>query len=500
MATKTTTASSATSQSNLLNQIITTGNLTTTTTGAASSGSSDTTAITEMIADFVDRVEAVGADNVPVNILSFLSQQVDEVDQQIGTQLDEILHTPKFQALESTWRGLWYLVSKSCTSSSLRIRLFNATKADLLEDFEKAVEWDESSLFKKVYEEEFDTYGGNPYGVLLSGYQIENTAIDMELVTQIAGVAAAAHAPFIASAGPSMFGLTSFEDLGKPTDLSVTYESVAFAKWNSFREIEDSRYVVLTLPRVLMREPYSPTTNPVQGLNYTENMSGGTTADFCWGTPAWSLGSLVTTAFNTYKWTVAIRGVEGGGLVEDLPTYTFNSTDGDLVMKTPTEVAITDRREKELSDLGFLPLCYCKGSDKAAYFGAQTTHNPKVYNTADANANASLSARLTYMFAASRFAHYIKVMMRDKIGSFMTGDEVKTYLQDWIAQYVLLNDNASEELKAKYPLREAQVDVVDVPGNPGQYRAVCFLRPHFQLEELTASLRLVADLPKATDS
>ncbi len=489
MATTTTTTSSG--QTNLLDQIISTGNLAT--------NAADTAAAKTMISEFVDQVEQVGSANLPANMISFISKQINSIDQIIGKQLDVIMHTPDFQKLESTWRGMWYLVSKALSSSSLRIRVLNATKKDLLNDFEKCVEFDESSLFKKVYEEEFGTYGGTPYGILLSGYQIDNTPMDLELSTQIAGVAAAAHAPFIASVGPSMLGLKSFDDLGKPTDLSIIYDSVAFAKWNSFREIEDSRYVVMTMPRVLMREPYGPNTNPVDGLNYTENMATGTTADFCWGTPAWSLGNLITTAFNNYKWTVAIRGVEGGGLVEDLPSYTFNSTDGSLVMKCPTEVAITDRREKELSDLGFLPLCYCKGSDKAAFFGAQTVHKPKIYNTAEANANASLSARITYMLAASRFAHYIKVMMRDKIGSFMTRDNVETYLQEWIAGYVLLNDNASEELKAKYPLREAQINVVDVPGNPGQYRAVCFLRPHFQLEELTASLRLVADLPKAAN-
>lgn len=482
-------ATATAAKPSILQQLVTTGNL--------SGINSDATEQKNMLAAFVNAVEKVGADKVPPNLVAFVNQQINAIDAQIGKQLDEILHHSDFQALESTWRGLWYLVSNTAVTSHLKLKVMNATKEDLLKDFEKAVEFDESHLFKRVYEAEYGTYGGEPYSCLLSGYQIDNTPMDMELVRHISGVASASHAPFFANVGPSMVGLDSFEDLAKPTDLSILYDSVEFAKWNDLRETEDSRYVVLTLPRVLMREPYGPDTNPVQNLRYTEDLGDAATKNFLWGSPAWALGTRITSAFTNYNWTVAIRGVEGGGLVEDLPTYTYTSADGDLVMKCPTETAITDRREKELSDLGFLPLCYCKGTDKAAFFGAQTIHKPKIYNKAEANANANLSARITYMMAASRFAHYIKVMMRDKIGSFMSKEDVQKYLQEWIAQYVLLNDNASEEMKSKYPLREARVDVFDVPGNPGQYRAVCFLRPHFQLEELTTSLRLVADLPKA---
>jgi len=283
--------------------------------------------------------------------------------------------------------------------------------------------------------------------------------------------------------------------LGKPRDLAKIFESLDKIKWKSFRESEDSRYVALMLPRVLMRLPYGANTLPVEGLNYEEVVDGKTQKTFVWGNPAYMMGQRITNAFALYGWTAAIRGVEGGGLVEGLPSYTFKTTEGDLALKCPTQIAITDRREKELSDLGFVAFCHCKGTDKAAFFGGQTAQKSKKYNLPQATANSTLSSRLPYILAASRFAHYIKVIMRDKIGSFMSKTEVQKYLQTWIANYVLLADEAPQELKARFPLREARVDVFDVPGEPGKYRATVFLRPHFQLEELTTSLRLVAELP-----
>lgn len=383
------------------------------------------------------------------------------------------------------------------TGVHLKLRVMNVSKHDLLNDLTRAIEFDQSALFKKIYEEEYGTYGGHPYSCMLADFEFSRHPQDMELLQKISGVAAAAHAPFIAAAHPHLFDFDSFEEMGLPRDLSKIFESLELIKWNSFRDSEDSRYVALVLPHVLMRLPYGANTVPVDGLNFEEDVAGADSSKFCWGSAAFAMGTKLTDAFAKYKWLAAIRGVEGGGLVEDLPAFTFKTADGDIDLKCPTEVVITDRREKELSDLGFISLVHCKGTDYAAFFGTQTTQRPKVYNLDDATANASLSARLSYMLNASRFAHYIKVMMRDKIGSFMTADNVAQYLNTWISNYVLLNDNAPQAIKARYPLREARIDVYDIPGKPGSYQSVVYLRPHLQMEELTASIRLVATLPAA---
>ena len=292
-----------------------------------------------------------------------------------------------------------------------------------------------------------------------------------------------------------MFDLDAYTELGVPRDLSKIFESAELIKWRSFRASEDSRYVSLCLPRVLLRLPYGPDTVPVEGLSFVEDTDGSDHSKYLWGNPAYILGQRITSAFAQYGWTAAIRGVEGGGKVEGLPAHTFRTDEGDIALKCPTEIAITDRREKELNDLGFITLVHCKNTDYAAFFGGQTTNKPKAYNLAAANANARISSMLPYILAASRFAHYIKAIMRDKVGSFMTRENVKVYLNTWIMGYVLGKDDAGQPLKAQYPLREARIDVTDIPGKPGSYNAVVFLRPHFQLEELTASIRLVAELP-----
>lgn len=448
----------------------------------------------KMIQEFVTQLQEQGKVTT-TDTVAFINQRIQAIDNLLSNQINLILHDPQFSKLEGSWRGLNYLVMNTFTGTELKLRVLYATKDELLDDLQKAVEFDQSQLFKKIYEEEYDTFGGNPYSCLIGDYYFGPNPQDMAFLNKISGVAAAAFAPFITAAAPSMFNLDTFTHLGVPRDLASIFDSVEYAVWSSFRQSEDSRYVVLTLPRVLMRLPYGPNTVPVDGMNFVEDVSGTDNTKFCWGNTAYALGQRITNAFFLYNWTAAIRGVEGGGLVEGLPAYTFKTTEGDIALKCPTEIAITDRREKELSDLGFISLCYCKGTNKAVFFGAQTAQQPQVYNTAEANSNAQLSARITYILAASRFAHYIKSIMRDKIGSFMTKDNVETYLQTWISNYVLLNDNAPEELKAEYPLREARVDVFDVPGSPGNYKAIVFLRPHFQLEELTASLRLVATLP-----
>jgi type VI secretion system protein ImpC len=426
-----------------------------------------------------------------------LHYRIANMDREIYSYLNQILHDPGFQKLEASWRGLHDLVINSETGDQLKIRVLAATKDELFRNLQKAVEADQSFLFKKIYEEEYGTFGGNPYSVLIGDYEFDRTPEDIAGLSAIASVAASAHAPFITAAAPGLLDMESFLDLGVPRDLSKIFQSPAMIQWNSFRQSEDARYVALTLPHYLLRAPYGIKGVPAEDLvDFNEEVSGDRDGhnSFLWGNAAYALAQRITAAYAQFHWTAAIRGVEGGGLVRNLPVVLFEA-DGGLVVKPPTEVLITDRREKELSDLGFIALCYKKLSDQAAFFGGQSVNKPILYNTDEANANSRLSAQLPYVLAMSRFAHYFKVMMRDKIGSFMTKDNVAVYLNTWIADYVLLNDEAPQSLKATNPLREARVDVFDVPGRPGVYKAVAFLRPHFQLEELTVSMRIVATLP-----
>jgi type VI secretion system protein ImpC len=448
----------------------------------------------DLVGEFVNGVleEQV---TVSADTAAMIQQRIAQIDELISAQLNEIMHEPEFQRLEASWRGLHFVVMNTETSTMLKLRVLNVTKDEIANDLEKAVEFDQSVLFKQVYEQEYGTFGGTPYSVLVGDYEFGRNPRDLGLLEKISNVAAAAHAPFIAAAAPALFDMDSFTELQKPRDLAKIFESLELIKWRSFRESEDSRYVTLALPHVLLRLPYGPDTKPVEGLNFVEDVDGRDHARYLWGNAAYALAQRINDAFAKFSWTAAIRGVEGGGKVEGLPTHTFNTDEGDIALKCPTEIAITDRREKELSDLGFISLVHCKGTDYAAFFGGQTAQKPKLYNTDQANANARLSAVLPYIMASSRFAHYIKVIMRDKIGSFQSREDVENYLNTWIMMYVLAKDDAGQNLKAQYPLREARVDVVEVPGKPGAYKATVFLRPHFQLEELTASMRLVAELP-----
>ena len=433
------------------------------------------------------------------NLSATLDARVAELDQLISAQLSEVMHGAEFQKLESSWRGLHYLCKHTSTGQQIKIKVLNTTKKELVRDFKTAIDFDQSALFKKVYEEEFGTFGGAPFGALIGDFDIGRQAEDMYFAEQMAHVAAAAHAPFISAASPELFGLESFTDMGKPRDLSKVFDTVEYAKWKSFRESEDSRYVGLTIPRFLGRLPYNPKDGTTtEGFNYVEEVDGSNHAKYLWVNAAYAFGARLTAAFETYGWCAAIRGVEGGGLVEDLPTHTFKTDDGEIALKCPTEISITDRREKELSDLGFISLVHCKNTDYAAFFGAQSAQKTKKYDSDSANANAALSAQLQYMFAVCRIAHYMKAMMRDKIGSFASAANVQEFLNRWIAQYVTGDDSATQAVKAQYPLREASVQVSEVPGRPGVYRAVSFIRPHFQLDQLSVSLRLVAELPGAS--
>lgn len=447
--------------------------------------------ISELAREVLDGTVVV-SDNLNLT----LDARVAELDRIISEQLSAVMHAPEFQQLESSWRGLHYLCQQTSTGTMLKVKVLNAPKKDLVRDFKSAIDFDQSALFKKVYEEEFGTFGGAPFGALIGDYSIGRQPEDMYFVEQMSHVAAASHAPFISAASEDMFGLETFADLGKPRDLAKVFDTVEYAKWKSFRDGEDSRYVGLTMPRFLGRLPYNPKDGTtVEGFNFVEEVEASDHNRYLWCNAAYAMGTRLTRAFEEYGWCAAIRGVEGGGLVEDLPTHTFRTDDGEVALKCPTEIAITDRREKELSDLGFIPLVHCKNTDYAAFFGAQSAQKAKKYDSDAANANAILSTQLQYIFAVSRIAHYLKAMMREKIGSFASVGNVEEFLNRWIAQYVLLDDNANQEAKAQYPLREASIQVSEVPGKPGVYRAVAFVRPHFQLDELSVSLRLVAELP-----
>ncbi len=449
----------------------------------------------DLVKEFVAQV-LQGEMTVSRDAEAMINARIAQVDHLVSIQLNEVLHQPQFQKLEASWRGLRYLLDQSETSTMLKIRILNASKKDLLRDLQRAAEFDQSALFKKVYEEEFGIFGGEPFGALIGDYELSRHPEDMEFLEKVSQVAAAAHAPFMAAASPELLNLESFTQLGAPRDLAKIFDSTEYAKWKSFRESEDSRYVALAAPHVLMRLPYGKDTKPVDGFNYEEGVDGTDHSKYLWGNAAYALGARLTNAFAQYGWCAAIRGVEGGGLVEGLPAHTFRTDEGDIALKCPTEIAVTDRREKELADLGLAPLVHCKGTDKAAFFSVQSCNKPKLYDKEAANANARLSAQLPYILAVSRFAHYLKSIMRDKIGSFMSRADCQRFLNQWIMQYVTEDDTASQSAKAQYPLRDARVDVEEVPGKPGVYRAIAFLRPHFQLDELTVSLRLVAELPQ----
>ena len=439
------------------------------------------------------------------NLTITLNKAVNMIDAQMSKQLAAIMHHPKFTKLEGTWRGLNHLVMNSETGTMLKIKVMNATKRDLYRDLSKAVEFDQSNLFKKIYENEFGIAGGEPYGAMIGDYEFTNHPEDVELLGMVSNVAAAAFAPFISAAGPELFGFNDYTELSKPRDLAKIFDSLEYAKWRGFRDSEDSRFVTLTMPKVLARLPYGETTKPIEEFQYEEapfdqdaNPKPLDHEEYCWMNSAYVMGTRLTDAFAQYGWCTAIRGAEGGGKVDGLPMHLFKSDDGDSDQKCPTEIGITDRREAELSKLGFLPLCHYKNTDYAVFFGAQTSQKPKKYDRPDATANAAISARLPYIMATSRFAHYLKIMARDKIGSFMEASDCEAWLNRWIMNYVNSNPNSGQDIKAQYPLRAAKVEVKEIPGAPGSYNAVAWLQPWLQMEELTTSMRMVAKIPQSS--
>jgi len=434
---------------------------------------------------------------ISTDSIKTIEGMVAELDKKISAQINAVIHHEDFAKMESAWRGLSYLVNNTQTSESMKIRVMNISKKELQKMMKKfkGTAWDQSPLFKKLYEEEYGTAGGEPYGAIIGDYYFNHTAPDIELLKGIAQIAAAAHAPFIAASDPSIMNLDSWQELANPRDLTKIFSTPEYAAWRSFREMDDSRYVALTMPRVLSRVPYGADTNPVEGFNFTEDTGAGNSANYNWMNAAYAMGVNINRSFVDYGWCARIRGVESGGIVESLPTHTFPTDDGGVAMKCPTEIAITDRREAELSKNGFLPLIHWKNTDYAVFLGGQTVNKPQEYDNPDATANASLSARLPYIFATCRFAHYLKCIVRDKIGSFKERADMERWLSDWISNYVTSDPNASEDVKAKYPLAEAKVTVDTIEGQPGYYSAKFYLRPHYQLEGLTTSLRLTTKMP-----
>ena len=427
---------------------------------------------------------------------STIKTWIAEIDKKLSAQLNEVMHAPEFQKLEGTWRGLHYLVHQSETSENLKIRVLNVSKKELFKDLERAAEFDQSSLFKRIYEEEYGQLGGKPYGMMVADYEFGRSPEDVSLLKMISGVAAASHAPLVANASARMFNMQSFTELSTPRDLTKIFDSVEYAAWKSFRESEDSRYVALAMPRVLARLPYGADFKTVEEFNFEEFVDGKDHEKYAWMGAAWAYATRITDAFAEHGWMSRTRGVEGGGKVEGLPVHTFATDDGDVAMKCPTEIAITDRREFELSNLGFLPLIHYKDRDFAAFLGAQSCQKPKAYFDPAANANAELSAKFNLILNTSRFAHYLKVMARDKIGSFMDAGQCGSWLNTWIKEYCVNSNGATDAMKAKYPLAEASVEVREVRGKPGYFEAVAYLKPHFQLEGLSTSMRLVAEVPK----
>ncbi len=432
------------------------------------------------------------------DVVGTIKAIIAEIDKKLTDQVNLILHNEKFQQLESAWRGLHYLVNNTETDEMLKIRVLNVSKKDLGKTLKKykGASWDQSPIFKKLYEQEYGQLGGEPYGCLVGDYHFDHTPGDVELLGQMSQVAAAAHAPFIAGAGPTLMGMDSWQELANPRDLGKIFAAPDYAAWRSLRESDDAKYLGLAMPRFLARIPYGAKTDPVEEFDFEEETGGGDSSRYCWANSAYAMAVNINRSFKLYGWCSSIRGVESGGAVEGLPVHTFPSDDGGVDMKCPTEIAISDRREAELANCGLMPLIHRKNTDVAAFIGAQSLQKPQEYTDPDATANARIAARLPYLFASSRFAHFLKCMVRDKVGSFKERADMERYLSDWIKGYVLPNpESAGERSRAEKPLAGAEVTVSEIEGNPGYYAAKFYLRPHYQLEGVSVTMSLVSRLP-----
>lgn len=439
-----------------------------------------------------------GTNLISSDVAETIKKMIAEIDKKLSEQVNLILHNAEFQKLESAWRGLHYLVNNSETDEQLKIRVMNVSKKDLHKTLKKykGAAWDQSPIFKRLYEEEYGQLGGEPYGCLVGDYQFDHSGPDVELMGELAKIAAATHAPFIGGVASSLFQMESWQELSNPRDLTKIFSTPEYAAWRSLRESEDSKYLGLAMPRFLARAPYGAKSNPVEDFDFEEDVAGADEKRFCWANSAYAMATNINRSFKMFGWCSRIRGIESGGAVQGLPTFSFPTDDGGVDMACPTEIGISDRREAELAKNGFMPLIHKKNTDFAAFIGAQSLHKPAQYDDPDATANANLAARLPYLFATCRFAHYLKCIVRDKVGSFKEREDMREWLQGWINQYVDGDPaHSSEETKARKPLAAAEVVVEEIEGNPGYYSSKFFLKPHYQLEGLTVSLRLVSKLP-----
>lgn len=448
----------------------------------------------QTLAEYVLKDASIVSDDALNSIQAIIAQ----IDQKITEQVNLVLHHDDFQKLEGSWRGLHYMVNNTETDEMLKIKVFNISKKELGKTLKKykGTAWDQSPLFKKIYEEEFGQFGGEPFGCLTGDYYFDHSPQDVELLSQIAQISAASHAPFITGVAPSTLQMESWSELANPRDLTKIFSTPDYAAWRSLRESEDARYIGMAMPRFLSRLPYGAKTDPVDDFDFEEDTEAANSSNYTWSNAAYAMATNINRSFKLYGWCSRIRGIESGGAVENLPVHSFPTDDGGVDMKCPTEIAISDRREAELAKSGFMPLIHKKNSDFAAFIGAQSLQKPAEYDDPDATSNANLAARLPYLFSTCRFAHYLKCIVRDKIGSFKERDDMEKWLNRWISNYVLDNPAlASEEEKARYPLSAAEVVIEEVEGNPGYYASKFFLRPHYQLEGLTVSLRLTSKLP-----
>lgn len=452
-------------------------------------------AVRTLAAQALSQTQLIGSD-----VVKTIEAIIAELDQKLSEQVNQIMHHADFQQLEGAWRGLHYLVSNTETDEQLKIRVMNISKADLGKTLKryKGTAWDQSPIFKRVYEEEYGQFGGEPFGCMVGDYHFDHSPQDVELLGEMAKVSAAAHSPFLAGASPATMQMDSWQELANPRDLTKIFSTPEYAAWRSLRSSDDARYLGLAMPRFLARVPYGAKTNPVEEFDFEEDTGAADHGKYTWANAAYAMAVNINRSFKEFGWCSRIRGIESGGAVENLPVHSFPTDDGGVDMKCPTEIAISDRREAELAKSGFMPLIHKKNSDFAAFIGAQSLQKPAEYDDPDATANANLAARLPYLFACCRFAHYLKCIVRDKVGSFKERDDMQRWLQDWIMNYVDGDPaHSSDDTKARRPLSAAEVIVEEVEGNPGYYTSKFFLRPHYQLEGLTVSLRLVSKLPSA---
>ncbi len=447
---------------------------------------------------------------VDKSVLKSLKKREQAIDELLSKQLAAIMHHPQFQKLEGSWRGLHYLVMNTETATDLKIKAISASKRELLRDFEKASEFDQSFLWKKIYQEEYDQAGGVPFGALVADFEFGKHNDDISLLTNLTQVGASSFTPVLSAASPELFDMKSWEDLNRPRDLAKVFDNQSYIKWQAFRDSEDSRFAYLTLPRTMARDLYGSNTKPIDEFNFEEVPLGedgqSIAVDhnaYCWMNTAYVLAARLTDAYSRTGFCTAIRGYANGGQVEDLPAHIIETKEGDLELECPVEVEIPGRRLAELDKLGFMPLAHYKNTDYAVFFGAQSVQKPKYYGKKKeaqfANENAQISARLPYVMAMSRIAHYLKMIATDKIGSFMEREDCEKWLNNWVAEYVTSGSNPSPEEKAKFPLAEARVEVKTIPGKPGAYDAVCYLRPWLQMEELNAAMSLVTQIPSGKE-